>query len=71
MEVNGGRIYYEAGGVAAGRHLAASVAGARLVEFPGVAHMIQLEGPERFNRLVLGFLAEVGGQRVIVGDGPR
>jgi len=32
----------EAGGVAAERHLAGSVAGARLVEFPGVAHMIQL-----------------------------
>lgn len=50
----------EPGGVAAGRHLASSVDGARLVEFPGVAHMIQLEDPERFNRLVLDFLAEVG-----------
>jgi 3-oxoadipate enol-lactonase len=49
----------EPGGVVAGRHLAASVAGARLVEFPGVAHMIQLEEPERFNHLVLDFLAEV------------
>ena len=49
----------EPGGVAAGRHLAASVAGARLVEFPGVAHMIQLEEPERFIRLVLEFLADV------------
>jgi 3-oxoadipate enol-lactonase len=49
----------EPGGVAAGRHLAASVEGARLVEFPDVAHMIQLEEPERFNRLVLDFLAEV------------
>jgi 3-oxoadipate enol-lactonase len=46
----------EPGGVAAGRHLADSVAGARLVEFPGVAHMIQLEEPERFNALVLEFL---------------
>lgn len=49
----------EAGGVAAGRHLAASLAGARLVEFPNVAHMIQLEDPQRFNALVLEFLAEV------------
>jgi 3-oxoadipate enol-lactonase len=49
----------EAGGVDAGRHLAASVAGARVVEFPGVAHMIQLEEPDRFNELVLDFLAEV------------
>jgi 3-oxoadipate enol-lactonase len=49
----------EPGGVAAGRHLAASVAGARLVEFHNVAHMIQLEEPDRFNALVLEFLAEV------------
>jgi 3-oxoadipate enol-lactonase len=47
----------EAGCVAAMRHLAASVDGARLEEFSGVAHMIQLEDPERFNRLVLEFLA--------------
>jgi pimeloyl-ACP methyl ester carboxylesterase len=53
----------EAGGVAAERHLATSVAGARQVEFPGVAHMIQLEEPERFNRLVLDFLAEVDRER--------
>jgi 3-oxoadipate enol-lactonase len=49
----------EPGGVVAERHLAASVDGARLVEFPGVAHMIQLEEPERFNALVLEFLAGV------------
>ncbi len=49
----------EARGVVAGRHLAASVSGARLIEFEGVAHMIQLEEPERFERLVLGFLEEV------------
>lgn len=49
----------EAGSVAAERLLAASVAAARVVEFPGVAHMIHLEEPERFNRLVLDFLAEV------------
>jgi pimeloyl-ACP methyl ester carboxylesterase len=49
----------EPAAVAAGRHLAASVSGARSIEFPGVAHMIQLEQPERFNRLVLDFLDEV------------
>jgi 3-oxoadipate enol-lactonase len=49
----------EPGGVLNGRHVASEVAGARLVEFDGVAHMIQLEEPERFNRIVLEFLAEV------------
>ena len=38
------------------RHLAATVAGAQVVEFPGVAHMIQLEEPERFTQVVLDFL---------------
>ena len=46
-------------GVAAGRHLAASVGGARLVEFADVAHMIQMEAAQRFNDVVLEFLAEV------------
>ncbi|MEK6275065.1 MAG: alpha/beta fold hydrolase [Actinomycetota bacterium] len=50
----------EPGCVVAERHLAASVAGAQVVEFPGVAHMIQLEEPERFTRVVLDFLAGVG-----------
>jgi pimeloyl-ACP methyl ester carboxylesterase len=53
----------EPGGVDAERHLAGSVGGASVVEFPGVAHMIQLEEPERFNRVVLDFLAEVDRQR--------
>jgi pimeloyl-ACP methyl ester carboxylesterase len=53
----------EPGGIVAERHLAASVPGARVIEFPGVAHMIQLEEPERFNRVVLDFLAEVDRQR--------
>ena len=48
----------EAQTVAGGLHLAESVAGAKLVEFPGVAHMIHLEEPERVNRLVLEFLGE-------------
>lgn len=45
--------------VEAGRHLAKSIPGARLVEFDGVAHMIHLEEPERFDRLVLDFLDEI------------
>jgi 3-oxoadipate enol-lactonase len=49
----------EPGAVLAERHLASSVAGAQVVEFPGVAHMIHLEEPERFNELVLDFLAGV------------
>jgi 3-oxoadipate enol-lactonase len=46
----------EPGGVLAERRLASSVARARVVEFPGVAHMIHLEEPERFSELVLEFL---------------
>ncbi len=53
----------EAGGVAVGRYLASSVAGARLVEFENVAHMIQLEAPDRFNDVVLAFLDEVDRHR--------
>ena len=47
----------EAPSVASGRYLAASVQGARLMEFPNVAHMIHLEEPERFMALALEFLA--------------
>jgi 3-oxoadipate enol-lactonase len=49
--------------VDAGHHLARSVTGARLVEFSGVAHMIHLEEPERFNEAVLEFLDDVDGRR--------
>ena len=49
----------EAGSVARGRYLAASVPGARLGTFPNVAHMIQLEQPDRFAALVLAFFADV------------
>ncbi len=48
----------EPGCVVAERRLAASVKGARAVEFPGVAHMIQLEEPARFNQRVLEFLGD-------------
>jgi 3-oxoadipate enol-lactonase len=41
------------------RHLAREVPGARLEVFDGVAHMINLEQPERFNRVLGEFLEEV------------
>jgi len=50
----------EHGSVLSSRRLAERVAGARLEEFAGVAHMVHLEEPERFNRLVLDFLEAVG-----------
>jgi pimeloyl-ACP methyl ester carboxylesterase len=53
--------------VEAGHHLAGSVTDARLVEFPGVAHMIHLEEPERFNQVVLEFLDEVDRRRRALG----
>jgi pimeloyl-ACP methyl ester carboxylesterase len=34
-----------------------------VVTFPGVAHMIHLEEPDRFNQLVLEFLAGVADRR--------
>ena len=49
----------EPGTQAAMRHLAASVPHARLEVFEGVAHMINLEQPERFNRLLADFLSGV------------
>lgn len=48
----------DAGTQAACRKLADEVPGARFELFPGVAHMINLEQPERFNALLLEFLAE-------------
>jgi 3-oxoadipate enol-lactonase len=47
--------------IAAMNLLADQVAGARLVVFPGVAHMVNMEQPERFNAVVLEFLQNVGG----------
>ena len=41
------------------RHLAESVADGRFELIPGTAHMLNMEQPELFNRLVLDFLAEV------------
>lgn len=53
----------EPGIVAAGRHLADSVKGARSVEFPGVAHMIQLERPAEVTSLLLDFFSEADAVR--------
>jgi pimeloyl-ACP methyl ester carboxylesterase len=51
----------EPGGVLNGRHVAAEVQGARMEEFD-TGHMIQLEQPDRFNQIVLDFLAGVEGE---------
>lgn len=58
----------EPGGNLALADLASSVRGARSLEFPNVAHMIQLEDPARFNRLVLEFLADVDRKREAAAD---
>lgn len=41
---------------AACRHLASAVPGARLEVFEGAAHMVNLEQPDRFNRVLRDFL---------------
>ena len=51
----------EPGSVMASSRLAEGISGAQLEEFEGVAHMIHLEQPERFNRLVMDFLAMASG----------
>jgi pimeloyl-ACP methyl ester carboxylesterase len=43
----------------AGERLASAVPGARRYVFPSVAHMVNLERPREFERIVLDFLAEV------------
>jgi 3-oxoadipate enol-lactonase len=42
----------------AANHLTTEIAGARKVVFPGVVHMVNMEQPERFNQIVLEFLAD-------------
>jgi 3-oxoadipate enol-lactonase len=49
----------ELGVLRSGEKLVAEVAGARSHVFEGVAHMVNLERPEEFNRLVGDFLDEV------------
>jgi 3-oxoadipate enol-lactonase len=44
--------------IEAGRRLARDIPDARLELFEGVAHMVNLERPDRFSRLVLDFLAD-------------
>ncbi len=41
------------------QYLAGRVPGARLEVFEGVAHLINLEQPDRFNRVLRGFLDEM------------
>ena len=60
----------EPGGVAAERHLASAVGGARVVEFRNVAHMIHLEQPVRFTELALDFLADIDALREAAGAAP-
>lgn len=43
----------------AGPLLAQAIPGARLVVMPNASHLPQMEHPERFNEVVLGFLREV------------
>ena len=40
-------------------HLAAEITGARTKIYPDVAHMVSLERPEEFDRVLGDFLAEV------------
>ena len=44
---------------ATGEHLAAQIKGARTKVYPDVAHMVSLERPDEFNRVLADFLAEV------------
>jgi len=50
----------ESSTIASCRKLATDIPNARLEVFEGVAHMVNLEQPERFVRLVRDFLADVG-----------
>lgn len=50
----------QASTIAIGRRIAAEALNARLVSIPGVAHMLSLERPAEFERLVLDFVAEIG-----------
>jgi 3-oxoadipate enol-lactonase len=43
--------------------LAAAIPGARLAVIPDAAHLPQMERPEVFNKIVLGFLLGLGSQR--------
>jgi len=49
----------EPGARASARQISASIRNARLIELDGVAHMVQLEEPERVTSVVLEFLSDV------------
>ena len=49
----------EAGVLASGEKLASEVPGAQSHVFEGVAHMVNLERPDEFNKLVGDFIDEV------------
>jgi pimeloyl-ACP methyl ester carboxylesterase len=57
LVVVGDRDYPEK--VEQSRQMATEIPGARLEIVPGVAHMVNMEAPEAFNRLVLDFLGEI------------
>ena len=59
----------EGGTIEACRKLANDIPGARFELFEGVAHMVNLEQPERFTRLVLDFLADAGLERAASAAG--
>jgi pimeloyl-ACP methyl ester carboxylesterase len=52
----------EAWAVASMKHLAAAVPNGRFELFENAAHLLNLEYPERFTRLILDFLAEADGR---------
>ena len=58
LVIVGDRDYPEK--IAHARRLAAEIPQARLEIVPGVAHMVNLEAPATFNRLVLDFLGGLG-----------
>ncbi len=45
--------------VRAAEVMAAGIPGAKKVILPGCAHLLNMERPEEFNRIVLEFLAEI------------
>jgi 3-oxoadipate enol-lactonase len=42
--------------------MAGQIAGSRYAELPGIGHLQNLEAPDEFDALVLGFLADTAGQ---------
>jgi 3-oxoadipate enol-lactonase len=42
--------------------MAGQIAGSRYAELPGIGHLQNLEAPDEFDALVLGFLADTAGR---------